>query len=113
MENLRFYCLKILRKRLNSKEISEQFVKIGTYKWCSLFKTEMKEEQSRAIEVPKIMEAMEKPDIEAKIELFRKFEGRDVQYLDEIVNLGSGSLEGRYIIFNFFMKYIYTMAYNK
>jgi hypothetical protein len=34
MENLRFYCLKVLRRKLTAKQIYDKYVNIGTYKWC-------------------------------------------------------------------------------
>lgn len=42
-----------------------------------------------------------------------EFHGRDVHLLDEIVYLGSKTTGGRYMVLNFFMKYIYAQAYNK
>lgn len=42
-----------------------------------------------------------------------EFHGRDVKFLDDIVDLGSKSIGGRYMVLNFFMKYIYAQAYNK
>lgn len=53
-KNLRLYCLKLLRKSIKTKEISERYIKIDTYEWCKFFKEDLKEEQSRAIFVPKL-----------------------------------------------------------
>lgn len=109
-ENLRVYCMKILRKKMTTKEIYDEFIKKNQFSWTTQLAPELVEAPSRAIHVPKLPNNA--PDLNALEEAVKKSDGKDLDALDKLIRNGSSSPTGRYQVLTFFLKYVYPLAYN-